>query len=339
MSDLGDILGSFRNRRIDMIPLRLPPEEIRSVDNISAKVARGPSYWGVQLVFNMRRPPFDNPAVRQAVARAIDLERMARTVGDAVPADQGMLHPDSAWAPGQPLKATDEAGARAALAGLTQPLEVLSADNDPVHLEAARQVALALGRAGLTATSTARPVPETNRALGLEGGTPDFTLAVTTMAPTSSYDPDYLARLFGSATATTSGYSSAAFDQVARRVATTVDPAARRAAVTDELRLLATDLPSLPLLFPNGAFAYRPVAHEGWQFVRGIGVLDKQSFLAAAEAEPPATTTTGARRNPPPVAAPPPAGSDGGFPIWVIPVGLVAVAVVLIGVAIVGQRR
>jgi hypothetical protein len=177
-----------------------------------------------------------------------------------------------------------------------------------------------------------------NRALGTDGAEPDFSLAVNTMAPTASYDPDYLNRLFGSATATTSGYSSPTFDEVARRVATTADPAARRAAVTEELRLLATDLPTLPLVFPNGAFAYRPPAYDGWQYVRGIGVLDKQSFLAPVPSEqaPAATTTTTAS----PSAGEPDVEADGnGFPILVVPLGLVVAAVVLMGLALLRRRR
>ncbi|MEJ7765628.1 MAG: ABC transporter substrate-binding protein, partial [Acidimicrobiales bacterium] len=105
ISDLDATLDAFGNRTIDMIPLRLPPDEVRNVDRLVAKVARGPSYWGVQLVFNLRRAPFDDPEARRAVALAIDLGRLAQNVSDAVPADEGMLHPESAWAPGRSLKA------------------------------------------------------------------------------------------------------------------------------------------------------------------------------------------------------------------------------------------
>jgi peptide/nickel transport system substrate-binding protein len=341
INDLGSMLSSFRRSAIDLIPLRLPPQEARAVDTITTNVARGPSYWGVQLVFNTRRPPFDDPAVRQAVAKSINLPALADRIGDAVPAEQGMLHPDSPWAPKQALKLTDEAGARATLARFTQQrVEVLSADNDPVHVEAAEETARALTGAGLTATAVTRPVAEVNKALATEGGTPDFSLAVTTIAPTSSYDPDYLNRIYGSATATTSGYSSQAFDRVAQRVATTVDPAVRRAAVTEELRLLATDVPALPLLFPNGAFAYRPSAHDGWQFVRGIGILDKQSFLGgpAGGAQPTTTTPTTASTS---ATSPPPTTTGGGgrLPFGIVPLALVAAAVVLIAVALVQRFR
>jgi peptide/nickel transport system substrate-binding protein len=342
ISELGATLDAFRDRDVDMVPLRLPPGEVRAVDDPSARVARGPSYWGVQLVFNLRQAPFNDPAMRQAVGKAIDLERITRAVGDATAAERGMIHPDSPWASPQPLKLTDEAGAKVTLAPLAQqPIEVVTSDNDPVHIETARQVALALQRAGLQATSTKRPVAELNRSLGADGAPPSFTLAVTTLGPASSYDPDFLARLFASSTATTSGYESAAFDTLADRVATTVDPAARRAATAEELRLLANDLPALPLLFPNGAFAYRPSTHEGWQYVRGIGLLDKQSFLTAGGganggAEGGTPTTVGD----PGVAAPAqsPNGDGGGLSDWIVPLVFVGAGLALIVFAIIRSR-
>jgi ABC-type transport system substrate-binding protein len=161
------------------------------------------------------------------------------------------------------------------------------------------------------------------------------------MAPTSSYDPDYLNRIYGSTTATTSGYSSQAFDRLAQRVATTADPTARRAAVAEELRLLATDLPALPLLFPNGAFAYRPSAHEGWQFVRGVGILDKQSFLAGPAGQAQPTTTTASTVETPTSGgtAPAPAAEEGGLSFGLVPLLLLAAATVLIGVALFQRFR
>ena len=340
LSDLGSTLGSFRRGSVHMVPLRLPPEDVRSVEGLGARVSRGPSYWGVQLVFNMRRAPFNDPARRQAVARAMDLERLANTVGDAVPARHGMIHPDSPWAPTDLLQATDEAAARTALAGLTS-VEVLSADNDPVHIDAAREVASTLERLGVRALATTRPVADLNRALGTEGAGPDFTLAVTALSPASSYDPDYLARLFGSGTATTSGYSSSAFDQIARRVATTVDRPARQAATAEELRLLATDLPALPLLFPNGAFAYRPAAYADWRYVRGIGIFDKQSFLAG----PPGEQTTASTSSPStaapgtPTTIPGATPSERGFPIGLVPLGLGCAGLAFMALALLRGRN
>ena len=340
IGELRRTLEAFRGRDVDMVPLRLPPDDLRAVEGITSKVARGASYWGVQLVFNLRQAPFNDPVLRNAVSRSIDLQRITRSLGDTTPADRGMIHPESPWASPQPLKQTDEAGAKTTLAPLAQqPIEVLTADNDPVHIETGRQVALALERAGLKATSSPRPFADLNRALGAEGGTPTFTLAITTIGPASSYDPDFLARLFGSRTATTSGYESAVFDQLADRVATTVDPAARRAATTDQLRLLATDLPALPLIFPNGAFAYQPSAHEGWQYVRGIGLLDKQSFLTAGPAAAAGGASTTATR--PESAAPipvPTTTTEQGFPLWTVPLGLVGVAIGLIALALVRRR-
>lgn len=344
IGDIGGTLAALTRRNVDMVPLRLPPDDLRRVEGLTTKVARGSGYLGVQLVFNVRRPPFDDAAVRRSVSQAIDLKRLATTVGDVEPAEQGLLHPESRFAPGRALKVTDEVAARAALAPLGQrgsAIEILTADNDPVQLETARQVALALERAGVPARSQPRPVAEVNRLLGFDGATPDFSLAVSLLPATASYDPDFLARLFGSGTVTTSGYTSSTFDAAALKVATTTDPAARKVAAAEELALLATDLPALPLLFPNGAYAYYPAAHDGWRYVRGIGILDKQSFLPAGEqpAEgPTATSTTTPPEAPAAPAAVPRRVTGKGFPFIVVPAGMVAAAVVLMGLALYRRR-
>ena len=36
----------------------------------------------------------------------------------------------------------------------------------------------------------------------------------------------------------------------------------------------------MPLVYPEGAYAYAPEAYDGWIYVKGEGILDKRSFLA-----------------------------------------------------------
>ena len=80
------------------------------------------------------------------------------------------------------------------------------------------------------------------------------------------------------------GYRRARFAQLADAVEQASTVPARRRAVQRELRLLARDLPVLPLFFGGATFAYRPASYDGWVDVRGSGILDKQSFLAGAAA-------------------------------------------------------
>lgn len=291
---------ALRRRRVDMLPFSLPEDPATRLSRSPGiNLARGPSYSGTALLFNLRRPPFDRRAARRTVAFALDLDRVVRNVGPGVPAENGYVHPASPWAPSAPLQRFDLAAARRAVARLDLPaIRIIAPNNDPLRLEGGRQVALALRRAGVSATLVEVSRGSLGRAIGEDGSEPDFQAAIVTTPPLASYDPDFLARVFGadprSAPLNYSGYRSRAFAVLAGRVARAPSRAARVRATTAELRLLARDLPELPLFFAEGAFPFRPAIHNGWTFVKGSGILDKRSFLsgspraAAAAGNPPA---------------------------------------------------
>lgn len=287
-----DTVRALERRDVDMVPLSLPEGVAERVDKLSVKVDEGPSYLGTVLLLDLRTAPFDRLEVRRAVARALDLGRISRAVGKAVPAERGHLHPASAFSSPKVLHTVDVAAARSVLAALGSPLTVLAADNDPVKVEAGRQVVQALRGAGASAELQTLPRRELEMAVGQDGSPPSFQAAVWFTPPLASYDPTFLRRLFGSDAGVAgfnyAGYRSPAFDDVARRVATTSDAAGRRAATADALAVLAAEVPSVPLFFADGAFAYRPSVYDGWVFVKGSGILDKRSFVDSTPAAPPA---------------------------------------------------
>jgi len=276
---------ALRRRKVDMLPLSLPEGAAQDLGGaFGINLKSGPLYLGTAVVLNLRRPPFDDPAARRAVAQALDLGRIARNVGPAAVADRGYVHPASPWASKTRLQRFDGNAARGAFARLgLPPVRVLAPDNDAVLLEAGRQVMLGLRRAGVSATLAEVSRAELGRAIGEDGATADFEAAIVTTPPLASYDPDFLDKVFGSdpeaAPLNYAGYRSADFDALADRVAGAPDQASRRRAAGAELRLLARDLPVVPLFFSRGAFGYRPAAHDGWVFIKGSGILDKRSFL------------------------------------------------------------
>jgi len=206
-----------------------------------------------------------------------------------------MLHPASRWAPERALHRGNQAAARVALTEGVDPFTVLASSGDGVRLEAARRVVRALRRAGAQARLQTVSPDRFERRLGRGGGVADFHAAVVGIPALASYDPSYLRNVFGdpqTATLNDGGYRSPRFEQLADRVASATTPAARRAAVADELELLARDLPALPLFFGGTTFAYRAVGYDDWVNVAGTGILDKQSFLAReGRPQPPAATT------------------------------------------------
>lgn len=316
VAEVDETLAALRRRQVDMVPLSLPREVAAAVEGLGTRVVDGPSYLGTVLMFNVRQPPFDAAAARTAVAAALDLGRLARAAGEATPAENGYLHPDSAWAPDAVLHRFDP-GAASRLAGALAPIEIVAPGNDPVRLEAGRQVVLALERAGVAATLRPLSREDLAASVGEDGSPPTFQAAIWTAPPLASYDPDFLGRVFGSrpeqAPFNYSGYASADFDRAAARVATAADGPARRDAVEEALRTLARDAPVVPLYFPTGRYAYRPAVYDGWVFVKGSGIFDKRSFV-----EPAARATGG---EPPPGSGPEGAGRG------LSPLGLLALAV------------
>jgi peptide/nickel transport system substrate-binding protein len=326
--------------QVDMLPFSLTGSAAQSLAGAPGIALRsGPLYSGTALLLNLRRPPFENHAARQAVADALDLLQIASNAGPAAAAEQGYIHPLSPWAAGASLQHFDPSAARAAVARLELPvIHVLTADNDPVKLAAGRQVVLDLRRVGARAALTMVSSSALARAIGETGSAPTFDAAIDSTSALASYDPDFLAAVFGSdprfAPLNFTGYRSRAFDALAQKVASAPDVQTRRAGTGAELQLLARDLPVVPLFFTEGTFAYRPAAYGSWVFVKGTGILDKRSFLAP---QGPSNVRSGS--SVPVVRAG--KGSDSGSGInWVDAVSLVVVSIVLIlaGIAVRGRR-
>ena len=323
-------LTALERGDVDMVPAGLPTTFRTELGNrLGLDFRQGVNYTGTVLVFNLRRPPFDNPAVRRAVARALDPHRIAEAVGEVRPATTGYLHPDSPWAPssGSRLHRFDEEAARRAFRRIrTTPIEVLTPENNPVRLDVGRQVVLALRRAGADATLTEVPRDTLARALAGDGQRSRFEAAITSIPALVSYDPNYLRNFFGGeARLNQTGYRSAAFDRLADRVAAATNRGVRRSAVAAEMRMLERDVPAVPLVFADGAFVYRPSAYDGWVFVKGSGILDKRSFLGRQR---------GLARTLPEVE--PEKSDDDGLPVGVL--GLVSIGLLFVAIALVTAR-
>ncbi len=312
---------------LDASPVNLPAgaaiERSRAV-----RFGEGISFNGTMLEFNLARAPFDRRAARQAVSRALRLGAIAGNEngpGAMAPAERGMLHPQSRWSPSTTLHRSDVEAARLAFAErAVAPFEVIASRSDGVRLEAARRVVADLRKAGAPVRLRLLAAQQFERRLGRGGSGADFDAAVVGIPTLASYDPAYLRNVFGdpgSATLNDGGYRSARFEGAADRVASAPTRAARRSAVANELKVLAQDLPAVPLFFGGTTFAYRAIGYDGWVDVKGSGILDKQSFLAAAPAS--------AARAPAASASDPRDTADDGEAISLVPiiVGLVALLV------------
>jgi len=320
-------LDALRDDKVDAIPVTVPAGIAPAIDS-SDRLAEGIEYGGTMLVFNVTRPPFDALDARRAVTRALDLRSIAGAQGGAgaiTPADHGLLHPRSPWASKRVLHRFDAGAARVAVADEgVGAFRILVNENDPVQAEAGRRVVSNVARAGVRARLVRRPVRAFTRALATSRSARTFDAVVLGIPKLASYDPAFLRALFGdprTSRLNPGQYRSARFERLADRVAAAPTRAARRAAVDAELRLLASDLPAVPLFFGGTTVAYDPSAFGGWVNVRGSGVLDKRSFLNQASSAP----QTVAGDDPTDRGF---GGSDDGFSL--VPIILVAAALMLV---------
>jgi peptide/nickel transport system substrate-binding protein len=74
-------------------------KEISAVKELEAdgnfEVLEGPSFWLLQIIFNIAEPPFDDPEARRAVARAVDRDNIVQQVthDGATVANPGIISP------------------------------------------------------------------------------------------------------------------------------------------------------------------------------------------------------------------------------------------------------
>jgi peptide/nickel transport system substrate-binding protein len=282
--------GALRDGRVDAVPVELTPQAVDQIGgDLGVRIVIGNTYTGTVLMLNTAAAPFNAVGARRAVAGALDPDPIAAAMGTlpsgpvAISADRGLLDPGSPWASRRSLRTFRPDTARVTLAELGEPpLVILAPNNDPIRLQAGREVVRALRAVGARATLDAVAPDALARAVGVGGYRPSFQAAIWTTPALASYDPSFLGALFGPPLRTPlnyAGYASAGFDRLAAAVAAAPTPALRHRAVADELAMLARDAPVVPLFFTRGAFAFRPRAYDGWTYVKGAGILDKQSFL------------------------------------------------------------
>lgn len=102
-------------------------------------------------------------------------------------------------------------------------------------------------------------------------------------------DPDYMRTLYASQEEarfhTAKGYANEEFDELARRQLVTTDEDERRDLVADMQRLVAADLPFLPLYYPTPLHIYRPQVFDQWAYNRqGMTPYNKQGLVTGTRA-------------------------------------------------------
>jgi peptide/nickel transport system substrate-binding protein len=231
------------------------------------------------LLIQNDRAPFDRVEVRRAIASAVDRELIARTLlaGRAVPASS--LLPPGHWAadPGLVSDPVDQDGARRVLTGLREASLLTSTDRARVTL--ARSVGQMLGDAGLPTMVV--PIDLGVLFTRLDAG--DFDMAVLQIPELT--EPNVLSWFFNPSGVPGEGgvgknrarYRNPAARDLLDDASTIADKARRQADYRALMRLMAADVPVVPLFHEDQvavisprARGFLPSAEGRWLSLAGL---------------------------------------------------------------------
>jgi len=311
IKDPGSAFTALRTGDVDMVERNVPGELVDQLKATSGiGIAEGTRFESIQLYFNARKKPLDDPKLRKAMSMAMDLDEVVKTVllGRARPGRDTYLHPDSPWAvkgAGHQLdvsaankqlddagySAKDADGVRRTPDGKRLEFGVLVNSFEPLELRATQLIATQLKAIGVRynvesldpATLRSRRSPAPGQAI------PPYDAYVSNIESHAHVDPDALYYFFHSPGkgpngremgfgGSITGYTNPEYDKVVEQ-ARSADADQRRMLLSDAQGILARDVPLQVLWYPDGIWAYRQAAYDGWVNDRGQGIFTKRSFL------------------------------------------------------------
>jgi peptide/nickel transport system substrate-binding protein len=295
-------LQALRDGELDAIGWDVEPALARRVlDNpeeyAGIRVAEAPGVETWTLLLNLRRAPYDSPAIRQALAQGVDREAIIEAVlngfGDV--AAPGLFPTASVWRnkdiepiPFDPQAAVaqlesagfddvDGDGLREKPDGSALRMPIACVEL-PVPLQVAERVAADLRALGLSSEVTAIPQDEWIPTLMQA----QFDVALYSI-PVNG--PEMLFFYLHSSRGTRNGdhtsglnyggYANPQFDEMASASLQELDPLQRQELVYRMQEILAVDLPHIPLYCPRMLNLFRTERFTRWQMQPGSGLLNR----------------------------------------------------------------
>lgn len=313
VKDQSAAFAALQTGQVDSVDRSVPPELFDQMSSQpGVKVVQSTRMESVHLHFNNRKGALADARVRNAITEAINDQAIVDTVllGHARPGRDGWVHPDSAWADPQgghvfdPAKANadlDAAGIRRGEDGIRRTADgtrvefTLSvAANEPQHTRAAQLIAQQVEAIGVKANVESIDAAT----LRQRRGTGNYDSFITNLESHAHADPDALMFFFhspapGAPVGSFGGYSSPQFDRLVEQARSTIDNVERKRLLVEAQRVFAADAPALVLYYPNGDYAYRTAAYDGWIADTGHGILTKRSFIPGYETASDTSAVTG----------------------------------------------
>lgn len=299
--------------QVDALSRSLSPELVKDFEQTPGiKILRGVGLATTQLQLNDERYPFSIKEFRQAVALSLDLDAIIKTVmlGFATKGSPGFLHPiwpgantalkyefnvskAKALLDGLGFKPGPD-GVRITSNGTRLEFSLLAQSNDPLRIRTAELIGNALKEVGIEVN--VKVLEEESARTFIWPGFDvskgrNFDMAMWGWTAPVHRRGDALPRLFNSdpsvGTLNVGGYRNPAFDALANQQLSETDPTKSTELLFKMQAVIAEDVPTIVLFYPDPVFAFRPEVYQGWIYVPTSGtILDKLSFLGAAAPPP-----------------------------------------------------
>jgi peptide/nickel transport system substrate-binding protein len=276
-----------------------------SDDDGAAKLLECPGVCVTTLLLNLRKAPYDNVTFRHVLAQAIDptavVDEVLTGLGDE--ATPGLFPPASPWRnkditpiapnPQQAMETLDAAGfldrdgdgLRENPDGSTLLVPVTCSDL-PVSLHVAGLVVAYWEAIGISAEVRAIAQDLIVPTL-MEAGFDVILYSVSLSEPPMAFFHFHTSRglveegrVFG---LNYGGYANPEYDDIVTAASEELDPAIRQDLLYQLQRILAADLPQIPLYVPRVLNAYRDDRFTGWNAEPGIGLLYREGVLSLTE--------------------------------------------------------
>lgn len=288
---------ALRVGEIDFAARGLLPELVGDFSGTAeTEIVTGPGFVSSLLQINNEREPFNDPLVRKAIARAVDLDDLVDTVmlGYGTAGNPGYIHPElpsykpglkHVYDPAEAIELLAEAGFDEAYGD--REFALLTRANDPLRVRTAEIIAQNLKEVGMLVSVKALDSSTVDDMVWPEFDTSkgrDYDLAIWGWSAPVMIDPARLGALFHSdlaamGTLNIGAYANSEVDRLVEELSVAVDPAGQEELLHKLQEVIAETVPFVTLLYPDGIYAYRPGSYDRWVYQSGQGILNKLSFV------------------------------------------------------------
>jgi peptide/nickel transport system substrate-binding protein len=289
----------------DAVLSSVPPAVVGELErNAEIEIAKGSDFFNYIFYANGSREPFSDPAVRQAIAKAIDTKTLFDVVllGQGVELPLNWYHPELPWSINTPhvfdpiaaaaeleaagLVDSDGDGFRE-LNGANTDFGILCDVNNPVEVRTSELITGWLEDVGLGAHQSCLDIDSAVALIWpnfVSVPEPEYDMAIWGWSSGVQFQRGFIRRLtnceFGApGNFNLTGTCDPELDELVTQLVSNTDPSKTEDISKQLQERFAENLPFIPLISPGGNFAYRPEAYDGWVYLKGTGIVTVWSFL------------------------------------------------------------